>query len=206
MPGRICAVRKSKEAAERAKSKAIRESTKKGFKTKPETIESAEYIFVFTTLNANISASTILEMYRGRWQIELVFKRLKSILGLGHLKKVDLGGARSWIHGKLEPANFNTRKVEYKQFSEEEKREIIFKDITSGETNHITYLESNAVTDYRSVIGYFTQGIMKELRLISGYDLLYPKVRQFIADHLFNTPVNIDDLNTLRNLSEPGAA
>ena len=107
---------------------------------------------------------------------------------------------------ELDPANFNTPKVEYKQFTEEEKREIIFKDITSGETNHITYLESNAVTDYRSVIGYFTQGIMKELRLISGYDVLYPKVRQFIADHLFNTPVNIDDLNTLRNLSEPGAA
>ncbi len=107
---------------------------------------------------------------------------------------------------ELNPANFITTKVEYKQFTEEEKREIIFKDITSGETNHITYLESSAVADYRSVVGYFTQGIMKDLHLVSGYDVLYPKVRQFIADHLFNTPVDIDDLNTLRNLSEPGAA
>lgn len=107
---------------------------------------------------------------------------------------------------ELEPANFNAPKIEYKQFTEEEKREIIFKDITSGETNHITYLESNAVADYRSVIGYFTQGIMKELHLVSGYDVLYPKVKQFIADHLFPSPVDIDDLNTLRNLSEPGAA
>ncbi len=106
---------------------------------------------------------------------------------------------------ELNPANFNTPKVDYKQFTEEEKREIIFKDITNGETNHITYLESNAVADYRSVVGYFTQGIMKELKLVSGYDVLYPKVRQFIADYLFNTSVEIDDLNTLRNLSEPGA-
>jgi DNA or RNA helicases of superfamily II len=107
---------------------------------------------------------------------------------------------------ELNPANFNTSKMEYKQFTEEEKREIIFKDITSGETNHVTYLDSNAVNDYRSVIGYFTQGIMKELRLVSGYDILYPKVREFIAEHLFENPVNINDLNTLRNLSEPGAA
>jgi len=40
-------------------------------------------------------------MYRGRWQIELVFKRLKSILGLGHLRKVDPMAARPWIQGKL---------------------------------------------------------------------------------------------------------
>ena len=40
-------------------------------------------------------------MYRGRWQIELVFKRLKSILGLGHLRKVDQQSAVAWIHGKL---------------------------------------------------------------------------------------------------------
>jgi type III restriction enzyme len=107
---------------------------------------------------------------------------------------------------ELEPAQFNTRKVAYRQFSEEEKRVIVFKDITTGETNHVTYLESSAVTDYRSVIGYFAQGIMKELRLVSGYDVLYAKVKQFITDYLFDQPVDIDDLNTLRNLSEPGAS
>jgi type III restriction enzyme len=87
-------------------------------------------------------------------------------------------------------------------FSEEEKREIVFKDITTGETNHTTYLDSGAVADYRSVIGYFTQIIMKDLRLVSGYDVLYGKVKEFVARHLFNIAVEIDDLNTLRNLSE----
>lgn len=107
---------------------------------------------------------------------------------------------------EIDPADFDFRKVDYKQYTEEEKREIIFKDISSGETNHITYLDSNSVADYRSVVGYFTQGIMKDLHLVSGYDVLYPKVREFIADHLFNKPVEIDNLNTLRNRSEPGAA
>jgi len=87
-------------------------------------------------------------------------------------------------------------------FSVEEQREIVFKDITTGEINHITILDSGAVTDYRSVVGYFTRVIMKDLRLVSGYDVLYGKVKYFIQDELFEQPVDLDSLNTLRNLSE----
>jgi hypothetical protein len=36
-----------------------------------------------------------------RWQIELAFKRMKSLLGLGKLKKVEPAGARAWLQGKL---------------------------------------------------------------------------------------------------------
>ena len=43
---------------------------------------------------------------------------------------------------------------------------------------------------------------MKDLRLVSGYDVLYGKVKSFIRDELFDTPVDLDSLNTLRNLSE----
>ena len=42
-----------------------------------------------------------MNLYRGRWQIELAFKRLKSLLGVGHLKKFDPGGATAWLQGKL---------------------------------------------------------------------------------------------------------
>lgn len=98
--------------------------------------------------------------------------------------------------------SFDNKKIEYKQFSEAEMREIIFKDITTGEINHSTYLDSAAVTDYRSVIGYFAQVIMKDLRLVSGYDVLYGKVKEFIRQYLFTSAVDIDDLNTIRNLSE----
>lgn len=101
IPGRVCAVKKNKQAAEKARRKAFRENSRKGHIVRPETVESAEYVFVFTTLDQRFNPTTILEMYRGRWQIELAFKRLKSIIGLGHLKKTDLKAAKAWIHGKL---------------------------------------------------------------------------------------------------------
>jgi hypothetical protein len=53
-----------------------------------------------TTLS-ELSAAAIMEFYRQRWQVELAFKRLKSLLHLGHLKKYDKDGARAWLQGKL---------------------------------------------------------------------------------------------------------
>lgn len=101
-PGRLCAIRKSRKAAEEAKQKIYREAKKKKRVVKPETLEAAEYIFVFTTLGRDkFSPETVLEIYRLRWQIELVFKRLKSIIGIGHLKKTDPIGTKAWLHGKL---------------------------------------------------------------------------------------------------------
>ncbi len=98
--------------------------------------------------------------------------------------------------------NFGNNSIQYKQFSEEEKREIVFKEITTGEINHTILLDSDLIVDYRNVVGYFSQTIMKELRLVSGYDVLYEKVKEFISNYLFDQPVDIDNLNTLRNLSE----
>jgi IS4 transposase len=45
--------------------------------------------------------ATVLELYRCRWQVELVFKRLKSLLGLGHLPKYDARSCRAWLQAKL---------------------------------------------------------------------------------------------------------
>jgi len=98
--GRVCALRKSKKAREAARLKTLRQRSKKG-KVRPETLEAAEYTFVFTTLPRKFGPTIVLETYRGRWQVELAFKRLKSIIGLGHLRKVDLDGAKAWLHGKL---------------------------------------------------------------------------------------------------------
>lgn len=103
----------------------------------------------------------------------------------------------------LNPSRFGHAKISCRNFSEQEKREIVFKDITTGEINHVTMLDSlEAVPDGRSVIGYFAQTIMKDLRLVGGYDILYGKVKEFVVFHLFDREVEIDDFNTLRNLSE----
>lgn len=99
--GRVCAVRKSRPAAQRAREKAARESTKKGHRVRRATVEAAGYTFVFTTLKRPVGPGPVLELYRGRWQVELAFKRLKSLLALGHLKKTDPAGAKAWLQGKL---------------------------------------------------------------------------------------------------------
>ncbi|MBU4201193.1 MAG: DEAD/DEAH box helicase family protein [Verrucomicrobia bacterium] len=107
--------------------------------------------------------------------------------------------------GDLDIAALGHQRLLYLQFSEEEQREIVFKDIATGEITHTTILDAAGVADYRSVIGYFARSIMKDLRLVSGYDVLYGKVKAFVQEGLFERPVELEDPNTLRNLSEPAA-
>ena len=95
--------------------------------------------------------------------------------------------------------------VPYRQFTEEEQREIVFKDITTGEVTHTTILDTAGIADYRSVIGYFAQAVMKDLRLVSGYDVLFGKIKSFVQTELFEQAVDLEHPNTLRNLSELAA-
>jgi hypothetical protein len=100
--GRLCVVRKSLVAIEQAIKKLKRDASKRQQALKPETLEFAKYIIVFTTLPCeNYPTNTVLEWYRLRWQIELIFKRLKSLAGLGHLPKYDDTSAKAWLYGKL---------------------------------------------------------------------------------------------------------
>ena len=105
----------------------------------------------------------------------------------------------------LDPSAMSFTPAPYRQFSQEEQREIVFKDITTGEVTHTTVLDGAGIADYRSVIGYFAQTVMKELRLVSGYDVLYGKVKSFVRDALFGQTVDLESPNTLRNLSESAA-
>jgi type III restriction enzyme len=107
--------------------------------------------------------------------------------------------------GALDVSALGHQHVAYLQFSEEQQREIVFKDITTGEVTHSTILDTAGIADYRSVIGYFAQTIMKDLRLVSGYDVLYGKVKAFVKDDLFDRKVELESPNTLRNLSELAA-
>lgn len=100
--GRLCIIRKSDKSAEEAIKKLKRKAVKKQHKLKPETKEFAKYVILFTTLpNKEYPLNLLLEWYRIRWQIELVFKRLKSLARLGHLPKHDDVSARAWLYGKL---------------------------------------------------------------------------------------------------------
>ena len=100
--GRVCAVRKTQAAIAATQRKLQQEARKNGRKLQPQTLEYAKFVVVFTTFPvAEFSALLVLEWYRVRWQVELVFKRFKSIAGLGHLPKYEEHSARAWLYGKL---------------------------------------------------------------------------------------------------------
>lgn len=97
---RVCAYKKTLAQTLAAQEAIQREAAQKHREVKPETVEAAGYVIVLTTLMSP-SAETIMEFYRRRWQVELAFKRLKSLLQLGHLKKIDKEGAKAWLQGKI---------------------------------------------------------------------------------------------------------
>jgi len=99
---RVCAVRKSIEAAELARRKLRRRAQRKGQALREVTLRHSDWVMVLTTLpDALASAPEILECYRVRWQVELAFKRLKSLADAGHLPKHDPASSRAWLYGKL---------------------------------------------------------------------------------------------------------
>jgi Transposase DDE domain len=101
IPGRVCAIRKSRDAIQQAERR-LKDRQQKGKSVGPATRKYAEYVLVFTTLPATAaSAEQVLEAYRLRWQVELTFKRLKSIAQLGHVPKHNDQSSRAWLYGKL---------------------------------------------------------------------------------------------------------
>jgi type III restriction enzyme len=98
-------------------------------------------------------------------------------------------------------STFKNEKVPLKIFSSDELKEIIFNDI-DGDFSHKTIFK-DTIPDYRNVIGFFTSVILKDSRLVSGFNILYPKVESFIKYQLFTKEVELSDPQTIRNLSEP---
>jgi hypothetical protein len=99
---RLCAMRKSRQATENAQRKARANAKDRGSEVQPETLEYAQYVMVLCSADETlISADAVLGMYRGRWQVELAFKRLKSLLGAGHVPKESDASARAWMQAKI---------------------------------------------------------------------------------------------------------
>ena len=102
VPGRVCALRKSGAAIRLTHRGLRREALHTGRAVQPQAWEFAKYVIVFTTFPAaEFPAGRVLEWYRLRWQLELVFKRFKSLAQLGHLPKRDDDSAKAWFYGKL---------------------------------------------------------------------------------------------------------
>ena len=104
----------------------------------------------------------------------------------------------------LDPSQSKNQKLALKPFTPEQTREIVFKTMLDDAAHHTIQLDNAGPADYRSVVGFFARQLLKDMRLVGGYDALYPKVRDFLRNHLFTaSPVNLEDAVVLRNLSEP---
>ncbi|HEX3625436.1 MAG TPA: IS4 family transposase [Verrucomicrobiae bacterium] len=100
---RLCARRKSQVTARRARQKALRKAARNQSATPDaRSLELTEYVLVLTSVPiAILSSAQVLELYRLRWQIELAFKRLKSLLAFGHVPKSSDRSAKSWMQAKI---------------------------------------------------------------------------------------------------------
>jgi hypothetical protein len=99
---RLVIRRKDPEQAEAERKRLWKDARKRGKQPDPRSLEAAKYILLLTSLPADIfPVADILALYRFRWQIELAFKRFKSLAGLDQLpaKKPEL--ARAWIYARL---------------------------------------------------------------------------------------------------------
>ncbi len=106
----------------------------------------------------------------------------------------------------LDPSRFGNPTLPLKPFTAEETREIVFKTMLDAAVHHTITLDGTGVADYRSVVAFFARQLLKDLHLVGGYEVLYPKVRDFMRDRLFTpSPVDLEDPVVLRNLSEPAA-
>jgi hypothetical protein len=100
--GRLIAVKRGRQAAHYARARLHQTARKKQKHISQAAIFLAGYVYVWTTIpSRKMKSAQVLELYRVRWQIELAFKRMKSIMGLGQLPKLSDASSRAWIHGKL---------------------------------------------------------------------------------------------------------
>ncbi|HEY2784350.1 MAG TPA: IS4 family transposase [Fimbriiglobus sp.] len=113
LDGRLVAIKLGRVAARLARQRQRHKAAKKQRTVSRVSRFLAGYVLLWTDLPAqSLAAGPLLELYRLRWQIELTFKRMKSILGLGQLPKTSDGSARAWLQGKLLVAMLMDRLLE----------------------------------------------------------------------------------------------
>lgn len=100
--GRLCGLRLSEAQAAKARRRCEKKAQRRGNDLRPATAELAGYLCLFTTAPAErLPLSLALELYRARWQIELAFKRLKSVLHADQLRDTSWHSALCWLLAKM---------------------------------------------------------------------------------------------------------
>ena len=99
---RLIIWRKTHEQTEIERKRLLKNAKKRGTKVDPRSLEAAGYVMLLTSLPADVfPASDVLSIYRFRWQIELAFRRMKSLAGLDQLAAKEPALAQAWIYARL---------------------------------------------------------------------------------------------------------
>jgi len=106
---------------------------------------------------------------------------------------------------QLDASRMGNKKLIVREFDEEEMRKFVFYYIVGGEKAHETKMGGAPLLTYREILGFYVKDIMRELRLFSGYDVLFGKMKEFAASYLFERKVDLEDPNIARNLSDKSA-
>lgn len=102
IPMRIIILRNTPEAAQATRQKLHRRASRKQQQLDPKSLVAADFLILATSLPAEgYTAEAVLAAYRLRWQIELAFKRLKSLIHIDALAARTEAGARSWLYPHL---------------------------------------------------------------------------------------------------------
>jgi hypothetical protein len=98
---RICAIKIPDDKIDGVERKLKRSDSKRQRKTSKEALQMAGFVVVITALPETISADEIISLYRLRWQVEIYFKRLKSIIDFGNVPLRREDSIMTWLNGKL---------------------------------------------------------------------------------------------------------
>ena len=98
---RLCVRRKTDDEIAAEQQKLDRKESRKQLKISEDTRLSHNYFFVVTSLDEEYSCEEILAIYRLRWQVEMVFKRFKSILKMGSMPTKTVGSCETWLNCKM---------------------------------------------------------------------------------------------------------
>jgi type III restriction enzyme len=104
----------------------------------------------------------------------------------------------------LDTNQFVFNKQKLKTYTTHEKtKNIVFRDVIHGEKVYEIRFDTTLSIDSSSIIGFFTETISKELRLNGVNHFVYEKTKDFIKNKLFGKTIDLEDIDIIRNLTEP---
>jgi len=99
----------------------------------------------------------------------------------------------------LNLALFDFEKLKYKNYEEREIIKIYFRDIIENQVKSVVQMTRDKI-DWRHTIGWFCETIIQELGMAIQPAELFPKIKDFIENHLFDKKVFLEEPNTMANV------